>query len=194
VTTPDTQLRASVPVIVIDVDSESESTETPGREVVQVLNPSCAKCQGYILQIPSGKTPYSTYPFTLHDSHSFPWDLSIKNGVMTFFAHNCHGGPSASCPPCLYLPKNKSLEGLINCLQNGVHSNSPYSYHGAGSLHKVLHQQADKIAFLELHGLNQTRALLGKATALSDYKRLVKAIASGNVLVVRVSRVIYVVL
>jgi hypothetical protein len=192
-----TQPQSSVPVIIIDIESESEPMETPGREVAQVSNSSRAKCQGYILQFPPGKTPYSTYPFALHDNRSLPWDFFIKNGVMTLFARNCHGceslsGPGASCLPCLHLAKNKSLEGIINRLQNGVHPNSPYSYHGAGGLHEVLHLQTDKIAFLQLYGLNQTRALLGKATALSDYKRLVSAIASGNV--ARVSRVIYIAL
>ena len=74
--------------------------------------------------------------------------------------------------------QNKSLEGIINCVQNGVHPNSPYSYHDAGGLHEVLHRQTDKIAFLELHGLNQARALLGKATTWSDYKQLINAIAT----------------
>jgi hypothetical protein len=193
------QPSANVPVIVIDVDSEPMGTSSSesGREleVVQVSGHLHTKCQGYVLQFPPGKTSYSAYPFALHDSRSLPWDFSIKNGVMTLFARNCHGskgGPSASCQPCLYLPKNKSLEGIVNRLQNGVHPNSPYSYHGAGGLHEVLHQQVDKIAFLQLRGLNHTRALLGKATALSDYKRLVKAIASGNV--ARVSRVIHIAL
>ncbi|KAF8229098.1 hypothetical protein L208DRAFT_1288326, partial [Tricholoma matsutake] len=114
---------------------------------------------GYVLQFPPGKTPYSTYPFTLHDSHSVPWDFSIENSVMTLFACNCHdskSGPSVSCPSFLYLPKNKSLEGIINHLQDGIHLNSPYSYYSASSLQEVLHQQADRIAFLQLHGLNQT--------------------------------------
>jgi hypothetical protein len=94
--------------------------------------------------------------------------------VMTLFARNCHdskSGPGVSCPPCLSLPKNKSLEGIINRLQDGIHPNSPYSYYGASGLQEVLHRQADRITFLQLRGLNQTRALLGKATALSDYKR-----------------------
>lgn len=203
-TTPDsdpkpqrgTRPQASVPIIVIDVESDSEpmSVETTRREVAQVSNSSHSKCQGYVLQFPPGKTPYSTYPFALHDSRSLPWDFSIRNGIMTLFSRNCHSesGPSESCPSCLYLPKNKSLEGIINRVQNGVHPNSPYSYHGAGGLHEVLRRQTDKIAILELHGLNQARALLGKATALSDYKRLINAIASGNV--ARVSRVIYIAL
>jgi hypothetical protein len=182
-----------VPVIVIDVDSETK--ETPGSDAVQVSSPSHAKCLGYVLQFPAGKTPYSAYPFALHDSRSLPWDFSIENGVMTLFARNCYefkSRPGVSCPPCLSLPKNKSLEGIINRLQDGIHPNSPYSYYGASGLQEVLHRQADRIAFLQLRGLNQTRALLGKATALSDYKRLVIAIASGKV--ARVSRVIHIAL
>jgi hypothetical protein len=136
---PQRTTQHSVPVIVIDVDSEP--METSGGEVVQVSGPSYAKCQGYVLRFPPGKTSYSAYPFALHDSRSLPWDFSIENGVMTLFARNCHGsesGPNVSCPPCLYLPKNKSLEGIVNRLQNasGVHPNSPYSYHGAGGLHE----------------------------------------------------------
>jgi len=147
--------------------------ETPAREIIQLSGSSHTRCQGYILKFPCGKTPYSIYPFTLHDNRSLPWDLLISNGVMTLFARTCHGslnGADTSCPPCLYLPKNKSLEGIINRLDNGVHVNSPYAYHGMGGLQEVLHQQLDMIAFLQLRGLNQMRALLGKATALSDYK------------------------
>lgn len=182
-----------MPIIVINIDSEL--VETPARKSVQLSGSLLAKCHGYVLKFPCGKTPYSAYPFTLHDSRSLPWDLSISNGVMTLFARNCHGssnGTDVSCLPCLYLPQNKSLEGIINRLDNGVHANSPYAYHGAGGLQEVLHRQADTIAFLQLRGLNQTHTLLGKATALSDYKRLVIAIASGNVS--RVSRVIHIAL
>jgi len=169
--------------------------ETPMREVGQLSGASCTKCHGYILQFPPGKTPYSAYPFALHDSRSLPWDFSVRNGVMTLFARNCHGsenGPGVSCLACLNLPKNKSLGGIIDRMETGVHPNSPYAYHGAGGLQEVLHHQLDRIAFLQLRGLNQTRALLGKATALSDYKRLVIAIASGKV--ARVSRVIHIAL
>ena len=89
----------------------------------------------------------------------------------------CHVRPVWLCL------KTKASRGL---------SNSPYSYYGASGLQEVLHQQVDRITFLQLRGLNQMRALLGKATALSDYKRLVIAIASGKV--ARVSRVIHIAL
>jgi len=180
---------SSMTTIVIDVDSDCVENPT-----IQV-GPSRRECQGYILQFPSGKTPYSAYPFALHDSRSLPWDFSIGNGVMMLFARNCHGSDDAtgvSCLPCLCLPKNKSLEGIVNRLETGVHLNSPYAYHGTGGLREVLHQQSDRITFLQLRGLNQTRALLGKATALSNYKRLVITIASGKV--ARVSRVIHIAL
>ena len=90
---------------------------------------------------------------------------------MTFFT-DCHGFENGPGVSCLCLPKNKSLEEVVNHLKNGVHSNSLcYSYHSAGGLDEVLHQQA--VASPQLHALNQTQALLGKATSLSDYKRLV---------------------
>jgi hypothetical protein len=116
-TTPDPNphriTQSSIPVIVIDV--ESETRETPGRNIAQVSGPSHAECRGYVLQFPPGKTPYSAYPFALHDSCSLPWDFSIENGVMTLFAHNCHDSRvGLVChvhPVCICL-KIKASRGL----------------------------------------------------------------------------------
>ena len=45
----------------------------------------------------------------------------------------------------------------------------------------MLHRKNYQIDFYRLRGLNQARKLLSRTTALSDQKRLLMAIASGNV-------------
>lgn len=43
-------------------------------------------CEGYALDLPVGKSPYSCYPFALHDTLILLWDFKVKNGMMTLFA------------------------------------------------------------------------------------------------------------
>ena len=114
---------------------------------------------------------------------------------MTLFARTCIGFPSGtegSCQSCLDLPKNKSLEGIRTRLVDGVHQNAQFLYHGFSGLHEVLRRKDEQIEFYRLRGLNRARTLLGKATALSDYKWFMVAIASGKV--ARVDRLIHIAL
>jgi hypothetical protein len=142
-------------------------------------------CQGYILQFPEGQTPHSGYPFGLHDVWTLPWDYSVRNGVMTLYARGCSGygvDPVARCcEECKRLDKNPSLEGIRTRLKDGVHENAQYAYHGTEGYQQLLHRKDVQNEFYRLRGLNQAKKLLGKATALSDYKRFVVAIASGKV-------------
>jgi hypothetical protein len=110
---------------------------------------------------------------------------------MTLFSRTCSHfspNPSLSCQSCSALPKNKSLEGIVTGLENGVNPKVPFIYHGVGGLIEILQRKGEQNEFLRLQALNQARTLLGKATALSDYKWLVPAIASGKVS--RVSQVV----
>lgn len=162
--------------LVIDVDSFNLSAK--------VANQQVSRCQGYILCFPAGKSPYTTYPFSLHNTHALPWDFSIENGVMTLFARACSHFSSStkrSCQLCLDLLKNKTLEGIHTWMVDGVHKNAQFNYHGFGGLHEVLRHRNEQVEFYQLWGLNQVQALLGKATALSDYKQFMVAIASGKV-------------
>ena len=73
------------------------------------------------------------------------------------------------------------MEGILTRLKEGVHPNAPYAYHGISSLQEVIKRKNTKIEFHQLRGLNQARKLLGKATALTEQKRLLMAILSGDV-------------
>ncbi|KAF8884586.1 hypothetical protein CPB84DRAFT_1850634 [Gymnopilus junonius] len=73
-------------------------------------------------------------------------------------------------------------------MTDGVHPNAPYAYHGCGGLQELLQQKNQEIEFYRFRGLNQAKKLLGKTAALSEQKRLLMAIASGEVQ--RVNRII----
>jgi len=130
-----------------------------------------------------GKSPHTTYPFALHDTIILPWDYALKNGMMKLFARSCHGlseGSGTACQPCRQLIKNETLENILTQIEDGVHENARFAYHGFSGLQEMLRRKNQTIEFYWLHRLNQARKLLTKATALSDQKRLLMAIASGK--------------
>ena len=134
---------------------------------------------------PDGKSPHTAYPFALHDTIILPWDYVLKNGVMKLFAHGCHGsseGVGVACQPCQQLIKNKTLEKILTWMEDGIHENAGFAYHGFSGLQEMLHCKNQLIEFYRLHRLNQAqvRKLLVRATALSNQKRLLMAIASGR--------------
>ena len=190
VTTKHSKLGKSVPKEdnirdIIDVDSFKfedtlEHTKTPA-----------PACKGYTLSFPDSKSPHTVYPFALHDTLVLPWDYMVKNSAMSLFARSCTGhseGELLACQSCRQLPKNKILEGVLARLAEGVHENANFAYHGFSGLQEMLRRKNQQIDFYRLRGLNQAKNLLSKATALSEQKRLVTAIASGKVN--RVDRII----
>jgi hypothetical protein len=73
------------------------------------------------------------------------------------------------------------LENILTRINEGVHENAGYAYYGFSALSEVLRRRTQQLRISELQGLNQAKRLLPKATALSDQKRLLMAIASGKV-------------
>ena len=67
-------------------------------------------------------------------------------------------------------------------MEDGIHENTGFAYHGFSGLQELLHRKNLLIEFylLRASGLNQARKLLAKAAALPDQKRLLMAIASGK--------------
>ncbi|KAF9001174.1 hypothetical protein BDQ17DRAFT_1202199, partial [Cyathus striatus] len=141
-------------------------------------------CEGYQLIIPSGKSPHTSYPFGLHVALSLPWSYKVSESVITLYAIGCtelvkHN--QSSCKACKDLSKNEVLQRILQQLQDGIHANTPFLYHGIESLLKLLHQKNVQIEFHRHQGLNYARQLLTKAKSLDDHKRLIFAIASGRV-------------
>ncbi|KJA17143.1 hypothetical protein HYPSUDRAFT_70894 [Hypholoma sublateritium FD-334 SS-4] len=73
--------------------------------------PASPKCSGYVLAFPRQKSPFSSYPFALHDTLVLPWELPTKGGVMSIVATTCTGISinGLSCNP--WLNQAKKLLG-----------------------------------------------------------------------------------
>lgn len=152
-------------------------------EILKRPTTSASVCEGYAMVFPDGKSPHTMYPFALHDTIILPWDYTLKNGMMKLFARSCHGlseGSGTACQPCRQLIKNETLENILTWIEDGVHENTGFAYHGFSGLQEMLRRKNQAIEFYQLRGLNQARKLLTKATALSDQKQLLMAIASGK--------------
>ena len=163
--------------VIIDVDAFEYE------EILKRPTTSASTCEGYAMVFPDGKSPHTTYPFALHDTIILPWDYALKNGVMKLFARSCRSLSEESgtaCQPCQQLVKNKTLENILTRIEDGIHENTGFAYHGFSGLQEMLCRKNQAIEFYQLCGLNQARKLLTKATALSDQKRLLMAIASGK--------------
>ena len=97
-----------------------------------------------------GKSPHTMYLFTLHDTIILPWDYALKNGIMTLFARNCCGlseGSDTTCQPGQQLIQNERLENILWHMEDGIHENTGFAYHGFSSLQEMLHQKNQSIEF-----------------------------------------------
>jgi hypothetical protein len=163
----------------IDVDSFELGLESVLKATTLSNN-----CKGHILIFPDGKSPHTCYPFALHDTIILPWDYMTQNSIMTLFSWSCMGKPEGSfesCRACRNLAKTDILQGIVDRIQDGVHETVGFAYHGFGGLCDLLRRKNRQIDFHRFRSLNQARKLLSKATALSDQKRLLMAVASGKV-------------
>jgi hypothetical protein len=156
---------------IIDVDAFTSNLDSP--DILKPSNMSAGLCKGHVLAYPEGKSPHTCYPFALHDTLVLPWDYMVRNSVMTLFSPSCPGKPQGgfeSCFACQQLVKNGNLEGIIERIEQGIHDNSKFAYHGFSGLHEMLHRKNQQIDFYRFHGLNQARKLLAKATTLYPIK------------------------
>jgi len=121
---------------IIDVDSfEYEDTLTTSNAM------SANFCKGHTLTFPHGKSPHSCYPFALHDTIILPWDYVVRNGIMTLFARKCTTSTNRgtqTCRPCQQLINDTTLEGILTRIEDGVHPNAQFAYHGISGLQDML--------------------------------------------------------
>lgn len=87
---------------------------------------------------------------------------------------------SQSCQSCQMLSSSTTLQGILTRIENSIHENTGFAYHGFSRLHQMLHCKNQCLEFYKLQGLNQARKLLGKVATLSDQKQLLMAISSGE--------------
>ncbi|PPQ83076.1 hypothetical protein CVT26_011922 [Gymnopilus dilepis] len=189
-------------VEIVEVISPATREETQGSDDVQTLPKLRSKpvsrsqrCSGYALRLPGGRTPHGAYPFALHNILAIPWDYTVRNNAMSLISRACEGfckDGQTCCMACRSLARNKTLEGILVRMEDGIPETTQYAYHGIDGLIQLLHRKSEQSEFHRLRGLNYTKSLLRKSTALDDHKRFLVAVASGNMM--RVDRLISVAL
>uniref|UniRef100_A0A8H7XX72 Uncharacterized protein n=1 Tax=Psilocybe cubensis TaxID=181762 RepID=A0A8H7XX72_PSICU len=186
---------------VIDIDMPLESAISlntsprpqpvnfvPRTPAANSISNTLAACKGYPLPIPPGNSPHSTYPFSLHDTLSLPWNYEVKHNQMVLRSFHCKKSGSlvhfGICSACHELSTDATLKGIIDRMEHGINDNTPYAYYSINGLKAKLRQKDTKISFLKLRGISQARTILRKTTSLGYHKRLMVAVASrryGNV-------------
>ena len=112
-------------------------------------------CEGYALTFPDGQSPHDSYPFALHSQLELPWNYSVCNGRMTLFARSCaqlvKDGIKA-CRACQNLFKNKTLEGILTRLEEGVNENLAFLYHSLADWLKCFIEKITKSISIAFEG------------------------------------------
>ncbi|KAJ7709260.1 hypothetical protein B0H16DRAFT_1822031 [Mycena metata] len=149
------------------------------------------RCNGFIFPLKQKQTISDAYPIQMHDKGGLPWDFGVRRQVLYLTAHSCAGTRRPglkNCGPCANLVNHNMLKGIINRSADGVHENANLLYQPTTALIGITRNKSFVIQNLRLGVLNNSRKLLTQTKSLSDYKRLVVAIGSGDVK--RVDRVI----
>lgn len=129
----------------IDVDALPDSLPLLDTSITApCISPEQARsCSGIYIQIPAGKSAHSLYPFVLHKSLGDLWDYSVTAGKFNLRSRACElwlDKPQQidQCEPCRDLSSNPNIIGIIDRMQDGVHSSTPFHYYGVGGLITVL--------------------------------------------------------
>ncbi|KAJ7706488.1 hypothetical protein B0H16DRAFT_1826242 [Mycena metata] len=149
------------------------------------------RCGGFIFPLKENQTISDAYPIQMHDKGGLPWDFGVRRQILYLTAHSCAGTRRPghkNCDPCANLGKHNLLKGIIGRNGDGVHENANLLYQPTTALIGIAQKKSTMIQNLRLGVLNNSRKLLTQSSSLSDYKRFVVAIGSGEVK--RVDRVV----
>ncbi|KAJ6591766.1 hypothetical protein DFH09DRAFT_1073628 [Mycena vulgaris] len=173
-----------IPRVVIDVDAQMDVDP----EIISQPRASrkSSPCKGFVFPFSgAGKTASSDYPYGLHDVLTLPWThTSGPDGSLTLQSTSCtkicsNGQPN--CRACADLPKQPTLEGILDRAKDGVHENANYAYHSVSGLIELIRRKNKRIKELCVRGFNAARRIARQAGSLTDHKRFVRAIGSGKV-------------
>ncbi|KAJ7696885.1 hypothetical protein B0H16DRAFT_1903738 [Mycena metata] len=176
------------PTIVPTAAADDEEIEFISHTPAPILS---RRCNGFIFPLKQNQTISDAYPIQMHDKGGLPWDFGVRRQVLYLTAHSCTGTRRPgleNCGPCANLANHNMLKGIINRSADGVHENANLLYQPTTALIGITRTKSFVIQNLRLGVLNNSRKLLTQTKSLSDYKRLVVAIGSGDVK--RVDRVI----
>jgi len=123
--------------------------------VVVTTPPGCPKpCTRVHLSLPSGVSPYSAYPFKLHDKFPLPWDIHITNHQLWVQLIHClRVAGQDGCCPCCELFLNDTMKGILHHINDGIHQNMPLVYQSIKGLIELIRcktQALDALQFTKL--------------------------------------------
>jgi len=168
----------------IDVDSLPDSGPSIEALAATTTTTMSKPCIGIQLTFPPGMSPYSSYPFMLHDTFSLPWDIHILSHRMWIQAISCKRSPShdqEACWSCRHLLHNNMVEGILERIVKGVHENTPLAYQPMGGLIELVRRKNDSLEVLRLTKLTMARKLVVRARTLDAHKKFVMALGDSQV-------------
>ncbi|KAF5339658.1 hypothetical protein D9758_015582 [Tetrapyrgos nigripes] len=142
-------------------------------------------CEGYTLTFAAGKSPYTHYPFAMHHHHTLPWRPFVNNNdQLTIRSRECTiytPGDHSACTSCQRLEKNDILIRIMERAEEGVEESTMSSYYAHVHWVEKVDRKNRQINTLKLRGLNNSRLLDGRASALDRYKSFVRGLKDGRV-------------
>ncbi|KAJ7752527.1 hypothetical protein B0H14DRAFT_2182183, partial [Mycena olivaceomarginata] len=147
--------------------------------------PKTRECIGWTIRFPAGKSPHTSYPFTLHTEYSLPWGYEFSEGNFILRASGCLRrlkDEEILCNPCVVVSSNTILAGIYARIRDGVDENSRLCFHPIENLIEINRRRTEQVRHQALLKLNDTRTIMRKMETIDNQKELIMAVASGKVM------------
>jgi hypothetical protein len=193
-----TRRGTSPPLSIIDVDADEdeampepiEDLHVPRNDPLRdrllssdLTESRYQKCRGIHVSIPTNMTPYTAYPFGMHENHVLPWNIHIIDDKLYLQSTECQRSISAqeTCLACGQLCTHNVLEGILDRIRIGIHENTPHNYQPIAGLREIIRRKVERMDLMRVDKMNTARKLGVRLGALGDQKRLIMAVAYGGV-------------
>lgn len=130
----------------------------------------------------------SHYPWALHDANMLPWDPEVLQKRLYLRSHHCleevkitDTASSAICSSCNDLQYTPQYRNLVSRITNGCHESTKLVYQTMAQVVEKYRRRTRQYDNSRLTSLNAGRKLLVHAKEMDSYKRVLAAIASGEV-------------
>jgi hypothetical protein len=196
-----TQRGTSHPISIIDVDAgEDEASPEPieglhvprndplmdrllSSDLLESRRQKSIECRGIHVPVPVNMTPYTAYPFGMHENRVLPWNIHIVDDKLYLQSTECQRSNSTqeTCLACGQLRTHNILEGILDRIRMGIHENTPHDYQPIAGLREIIRRKVGRMDLMRADKMNTARKLGVRLGALGDQKRLIMAVAYGGV-------------
>ncbi|KAF7968709.1 hypothetical protein HWV62_29672 [Athelia sp. TMB] len=158
-------------------------TPTPVHPQAKTSQKLRRQCHGQPLDI-GDRSPWMAYPFGLHGKLTLPWKVVLSAEELLLVSDRCAEtvkNGEVVCMPCSDLLQDNVVRGIVERLESGPHENIRWDYLNITNLVDLLERKNRQINSLKLDSLNLQRSLLVQARHLEGFKRLLFAVAKGDI-------------